>query len=227
MTMHRPQIALTLKSRNAKVGPLPVSTTEFTTCPPACGLQGQGCFADGGPLAIFWAKVNARKAGLAWTQFLAAVKALPTGQPWRHNQAGDLPGLGNKLDATALGQIVAAQTGKRGWTYTHKPPTKSNLRAIATANAGGFTVNLSANNLAQADRLADTGAGPVVVLLPVDTRRAVKTPAGRTVAICPAALSDTITCATCLLCAMPGRRAIIGFPAHGARKRLISQIAVG
>jgi len=64
------QVALTRVSRNAKVGPIPVSTTEATTCPPACGLAKSGCYADGGPLAIFWRKVNERKAGMAWNSFL-------------------------------------------------------------------------------------------------------------------------------------------------------------
>jgi len=217
--MKQYQVALTRVSSNAKVGPIPVSTTEKATCPPACGLSGAGCYADGGPLAIFWRKVSEKKAGLAWAEFLSNVKALPKAQLWRHNQAGDLPGANNVIDAAALAQLVSAQKGKRGWTYTHYPATPENLSSVRAANAGGFTINLSANTLAQADALSDTQAGPVVVLLPVDARRAVKTPGGRTVAICPATLSDKVTCANCGLCQIAGRKAIIGFPAHGMRKR--------
>ena len=219
------QVALTRVSRNAKVGPIPVSTTEATTCPPACGLSKAGCYADGGPLAIFWRKVNERKAGMAWDNFLQEVKALPKLQLWRHNQAGDLPGIGNAIDTQALAQLVKAQKGKRGWTYTHKPATPENIEAIREANAGGFTINLSANTLAQADTLAATQSGPVVVILPADAKRAVKTPAGRHVAICPATLSEKVTCANCGLCQLTGRKSIIGFPAHGIRKRAASELS--
>ena len=219
------QVALTRVSRNSKVGPIPVSTSEKKTCAASCALMGNGCYADGGPVAIFWRKVSELKAGMAWAAFLVEVKALPKLQLWRHNQAGDLPGRGDAIDTVALAQLVTAQKGKRGWTYTHKPPTPENLAAIKAANAGGFTINLSANNLAMADTLADTGAGPVVVLLPADATRAVKTPGGRHVAICPATLSDAVTCATCGVCQLANRRSIIGFPAHGVRRRAASELS--
>lgn len=219
------QVALTRVSRNSKVGPIPVSTSEKKTCPTACELKDAGCYADGGPLAIFWRKVSAKKAGMAWDSFLIEVAALPDDQLWRHNQAGDCPGDGEEIDAIALDQLVEAQKGKRGWTYSHYTPTEHNLAAIKAANKGGFTINLSANTLAQADALSDTGAGPVVVILPANTRRAVKTPAGRTVAICPATLSDKINCANCGICQMAGRKSIIGFPAHGVRKRAASELS--
>ena len=220
------QIALTRVSTNSKVGPIPVSTSEASSCPPACRLKGAGCYADGGPLAIFWRKVSERKAGMAWDSFLQEVKALPKLQLWRHNQAGDLPGEGDVIDAEALAQLVKAQKGKRGWTYTHKPATKENLDAIRAANTGGFTINLSADTLAQADILAETQAGPVVVLLPSNAQRAVRTPAGRLVAICPATLSDRVTCANCGVCQLSDRKSIIGFPAHGMRKRAASELSI-
>jgi hypothetical protein len=122
---------------------------------------------------------------------------------------------------------VKANGKKRGFTFTHKPPTPANVAAIRRANAAGFTINLSADTLAEADTLADHAAGPVAVLLPADQRRPTRTPAGRVVAICPNALDPTIQCVTCGLCAMPNRRAIIGFPAHGARKRAATLIASG
>ena len=185
----------TRQSRNKKTGPIPVSTSSAETCP-TCPLKGAGCYAESGPLAILW----------------------------RHNQAGDLPGAGNTVDREALRQLVKANGKRRGFTYTHKPATRSNLSAIRAANKAGFTINLSANNLEHADTLSDTQAGPVVVVLPVDTRKPVKTPNGRTVAICPATISP-VTCIDCGICAMPGRKAIIGFPAHGASKAKASNIA--
>src|SRR5205085_11223992 len=50
-----------------------------------------------------------------------------------------------------------------------------NSSAIAAANAAGFTINVSANNPAEADALADLEIGPVVTILAHDyARRAVR-----------------------------------------------------
>ena len=168
---------------------------------------------------------------LDWSGFTAAVAALPDGQLWRHNQAGDLPGLGDIVDAVALESLAVANTGKRGFTYTHKPVTgphgARNAKAIGAANAAGFTVNLSADNLSEADELAATGIGPVVVVLPdtVSGNAEITTPAGRRVSVCPATYRDDVTCSTCQLCQRQNRKSIVGFPAHGASRRKASAIA--
>jgi hypothetical protein len=220
-------IAFTRVSRNAKTGPIPVTTTSEETCPESCPLKRHGCYAESGPLALFWRKVTERKAGLSWEAALGEIRKLPKGTLWRHNQAGDLPGNGDSIDSEAMRQLVTANRGKRGFTYTHKPATGDNAALIAQANESGFAVNLSADNLSEADSLAAMGIGPVVVVLPAEQTRAVKTPQGRHVAICPATISDNVTCATCGLCAEIGRKAIIGFPAHGTSKRKASAIAEG
>lgn len=220
-------IAFTRVSRNAKTGPIPVTTTSEETCPESCPLKKHGCYAESGPLALFWRKVTERKAGLSWEAALGEIRKLPKGTLWRHNQAGDLPGNGDSIDSEAMRQLVAANRGKRGFTYTHKPATGDNAALIAQANESGFAVNLSADNLSEADSLAAMGIGPVVVVLPAEQTRAVKTPQGRHVAICPATISDNVTCASCGLCAEIGRKAIIGFPAHGTSKRKASAIAKG
>jgi hypothetical protein len=157
--------------------------------------------------------------GTDWSTFVGAIAALPDGQLWRHNQAGDLPGDGHTVDPVALGELVCANIGKRGFTYSHYRDGAS-LSWIKTANEWGFTVNLSANSLSDADTLADTGAGPVVVVLPSDQTDNTRTPAGRRVVVCPATQRDDVSCATCQLCARQ-RDAIVGFPAHGTRKRTI------
>jgi hypothetical protein len=138
---------------------------------------------------------------------------------WRHNQAGDLPQSGGTIDAVLLGQLVAANEGKRGFTYSHHRDAES-INWIRHANQWGFTVNLSANDLADADTLADADAGPVVVVLPSTQTVNTVTPNGRTVIICPATQRDNVSCATCQLCQRQ-RSAIVGFPAHGTRKRVI------
>ena len=224
--MNTHQIQFTRTSRNSKTGPMPVTTTSEESCPTDCPLKHNGCFAEGGPLAILWRKVTDRKAGIAWADAMVSIKALPKGTLWRHNQAGDLPGIGNNIDAAAMRQLVRANKGKRGFTYTHKPMTADNADAVIDAIGQGFTVNLSANDLAHADELAGLGIAPVVVVLPAGQTRATKTPKGRHVAICPATISDNVTCVTCGLCALASRKSIIGFPAHGASKRKASAVAL-
>jgi len=180
-------IRLTLKSRNKKTGPIPVSTSSAETCPDACPLKAAGCYAAHGPLAMRWQEVTSGTHGTAsWDAFCASIAALPAGQAWRHNQAGDLPGKNNAIDRGKLAKLVDANAGKLGWTYTHKPMTRAaNRDAVAKANAGGFVVNLSADTLAEADQLADLAIAPVVVVLdaPEGTRAAAQTPAGRRVVI--------------------------------------------
>lgn len=217
---------LTQVSSNRKTGPIPVSTSDRETCPDACPLKNNGCYAEGGPLGVIWRN----NLNLRWDQFCQEVKALPEGQLWRHNQAGDLPGHADEIDWRMLAKLVIANRGKRGFTYTHKPVlsglwSRNNRESIAAANALGFTINLSADNLEEADALADLGIGPVVMLLPQDATKNTATPAGRKVVICPALTHDDVTCATCQLCSRASRHAIVGFPAHGSRSRAASGVA--
>jgi hypothetical protein len=212
------QVHLTLKSANVKTGPIPVSTTEKDSCPADCSMRGE-CYAASGPLALHWAAVSAGTRGTDWAAFCDSVAAFPADQLWRHNQAGDLPVAGGTVDPVKLGQLVAANIGKRGFTYSHHRDAES-INWIRHANAWGFTVNLSANDLADADTLADADAGPVVVVLPSTQTVNTVTPKGRPVIVCPATQRDNVSCATCQLCQRQ-RAAIVGFPAHGTRKRVI------
>ena len=211
-------VHLTPVSANAKTGPIPVSTTSKATCPIDCAMR-EGCYAGSGPLALHWSAVTAGARGTNWEGFCASIAQLPEGQLWRHNQAGDLPGDGHTIDAQALGELVRANIGKRGFTYSHYRDAAS-LEWIQHANAWGFTVNLSANDASDADTLADTGAGPVVCVLPSTQSENLTTPAGRRIVVCPATQRDDVSCATCQLCQRQ-RSVIVGFPAHGTRKRVI------
>jgi hypothetical protein len=159
---------------------------------------------------------------MAWSEFCDVIAGLPAGQLWRMNQAGDLPGIGESVDPIALGQLVKANTGRRGFTYTHKHSSDA-LYWVKQANTWGFTVNLSANDLAHADQLHSTGAGPVVVVLPIDAPQQTITPAGHKVITCPATYRDDVSCATCQLCQRQ-RETIIGFPAHGTGKAKVERV---
>jgi len=213
------KVHLTFKSANVKTGPIPVSTTEKDSCPSDCAMRSE-CYAASGPLALHWSAVSNGNRGTDWNTFCDTISGLPEGQLWRHNQAGDLPQSNGTVDAVKLGQLVAANTGKRGFTYSHHRDADS-INWIRHANAWGFTVNLSANDLADADTLADMDAGPVVVVLPSTQTENTETPKGRKIVVCPATQRDNVSCATCQLCQRQ-RSTIVGFPAHGSRHRVIN-----
>jgi hypothetical protein len=150
------------------------------------------------------------------------------------------------IDSKQLAQLAEANTGRRGFTFTHYDPTAGdNAEHIAAANAAGFTINLSGNNLDHADQLARTKAGPVVSVLPAEYgrrhkgtewletmqvfRRRIKalpnkTPRGNKIAICPATFMDT-NCRDCGLCQNWHRNSIVGFPAHGPSTKKADLIA--
>jgi hypothetical protein len=220
----------TFKSNNRKVGKIPVTTTSADTCPDACPFNNAnegGCYANGGPLAMHWAKVTRGERGDAWDTFIRNVSSFKDGQLWRHNQAGDLAGDGKRLDADANAQLADANVGKRGFTYTHYPvlTDKHNAKVVKRMNDKGFVVNLSANNAKHADALYDMGIGPVATVLPADQTTNTMTPKGRKIVVCPATIRDDVSCSTCQLCAKP-RDAIIGFPAHGSSKRKADAVAM-
>ena len=207
------------RSGNAKVGPIPVTYSAPSTCPPSCPLKGSGCYAE---LAMWTAKAwRAVDRYIDWNAGLRLIELLPIGQLWRHNVAGDLPGEGDKLDIRQLNALVTAAEGTRGYTYTHKPLRRADeRRAVARANRRGFTINLSADSMQEADELASLGIAPVCVTVPSDHPQVSKTPAGRTVVVCPAQSRD-IDCATCQLCANATRKSVVGFRAHGVSHRKI------
>lgn len=212
-------VHLTLKSSNVKTGPIPVSTSSRDTCPVSCSLKKNGCYADSGPLALHWDKVTQGARGTDWDTFCATIASLPVGQFWRHNQAGDLPVLPNgHIDGKAMLKLVDANKGKQGFTYTHHNVSiRQNSNAVHYANMNGFTVNLSAESLAQADKLAELGIAPVVTIIDTDMPHTLKTPKGRTVITCPATYKDDVSCATCQLCGKQ-RSTIVAFPVHGTSK---------
>lgn len=220
------QFALTPKAHNTKTGPIPVSTSTAKTCPSACPLKNAGCYAETSHLLLHWRAVTEGKKGVSFKEFCNQIAGLPEGQLWRHNQAGDLPGVGNRLAIGQLRDLVRANRGKRGFTYTHKPlTTKDEQRAVADAVKEGFTINLSANSLEHADDLMKLGIAPVVSVVPVDQPEVSYTPDGHKVIVCPAQTRDKVQCKTCALCYQKDRPCIVGFRAHGVRTRMVSEMA--
>lgn len=223
MQKHRYQ--LTRLSANKKLGGLPASSTSMSTCPTRCSFRDNGCYASSGPIFVNWRALSDGRRGTDLDEFCEGVRKLPKQQLWRWAQAGDLPGDGARINRTALNKIVHANRGRSGFGYSHyNPRLKKNSEALRHANENGFTLNLSAETLAEADEFVALNLAPVVVVLPTEQRGNLKTPGGNTVVVCPASLGPEVTCATCAICANAGRKFVVGFPAHGSGKKRVVKI---
>ncbi|WP_157385592.1 hypothetical protein [Mesorhizobium sp. STM 4661] len=175
---------------------------------------------------------------MEFEEFTKRVRKLPRHGLWRYGQAGDLPGEGDTIDPVQLIELAKANQNRPVIAFTHKPPTEENLEALQQASDLGFKVNLSADNMAEADEFCDLGVS-VVVVLPLEYSRKTKgkewletitaykertkslpktTPKKRRIAVCPATYTDT-RCSECRICSNHERNGIVvGFPVHGSRK---------
>jgi hypothetical protein len=221
-----PLIAVTEKSGNMKTGPILTTKTEKKTCPKSCPFYNSECYARFGPLSWHWKAMEkgenatGKPIDTNWKNAIKKIKDQKPGSIWRYGEAGDLPGENEKINFNLLRELVKVNEGKRGFGYTHKYNREENHRKIKFANDNGFTINLSANNPDHADQLLKLKIGPVTVVLPHDQTKNLKTKKGKQVIICPN-VTNGVNCLNCKLCAIPDRRFIIGFPAHGPAKKRI------
>lgn len=212
---------LTQVSDNKKTGPIAVTTSSRDLCPGSCPYKAGGCYANTGPLAIHWSMVTKGTRGVTWQRHLQALKALPPKQKIRVNQAGD---LGSAKEILELGKVLK---GRVAWTYTHHREGSRLAAAREVNKKHGLVINLSANSVAEADRMRWLGS-PMVVALREDARPNFKTPGGLRVVACPEQTGQVKNCDTCgnglPLCARH-RSYAIGFYPHGGQASKAAAIA--
>ena len=209
-------------SGNKKTGFMPVTTTSKNTCH-GCPFDGNGCYAQSGPLALHWRKVSTGERGVGWRQHLADLASLPVGSPLRLNQAGDIVHTAGRISRRYLSALsdVVKRRGFKAWTYTHHDPAKGeNAALIRAAQRSGLTINVSTETEAAADRAVAAGLPAVLACPSTETRNTWHTPAGNVVLVCPAQRRNT-SYSDCMLCHQGGRgrRVIVAFIAHGTSKR--------
>ena len=219
--MHK--FLITHKSGNPHTGPIMVTTSPRITCPEICPFKGGVCYAEKGFLGGFiWSGLDRtpayRRFGnnirvYSFQELISEIKKLPQDAMWRHNQAGDLiPSKPGVISYPHLMDIAEANDKRSGFTYTHYDPfIRENYHAILDATLRGFTINLSANDLEHADKLADLSLASVSVLLPKRTSGTLYTPKGRPVFMCSTMSAKNVTCKTCGVCARQ-HQAIVGLP---------------
>jgi hypothetical protein len=223
MALARLRFHLTRVSGNSKTGPIPVTTSSRDTCSPSCPFLGQGCYADGGPLALHWGKVTNAERGVPFAEHCAQLAALPADQLVRLNQAGDLVHKHGRISRRFVRGIVAACKHLKAYTYSHHALNLGeNLQMLRYANRNGLTINVSTETEAAADQAIASGLPAVLTVNSEETRNTWHTAADNVVLVCPAQRRD-IDCAKCQLCHTRGKRVIIAFRAHGTGKNKADQ----
>lgn len=196
---------------------IPTTRSARSTCPTSCPLMGAGCYAENFPMAMEWDKLTVR--GLSYADLLDEISRLKRGTLWRHNDAGDLIGSGNRINLTALVALVDANRGRRGFTYTHWDWWK-NRNEIRWANLHGFTINVSTESHADAKAAYIEG---LPVALVADQVGAVEDRDGIRYVVCPAQTKGW-TCKDCGLCAVADREYVIVFRPHGTKKKALIKL---
>jgi hypothetical protein len=221
------RVTITRISGNTNTGPITTTRTDRATCPTTCPFYNAGCYATLGRERMQWDRLNRSETGVSWDEFVSQIRRIvPNGVLWRHNTAGDLPHNDGLIDYLKLKQLINANKGRKGFTYSHHILNEHNIIALQNANALGFTVNASCESVEVADQVMSEHGIPAVAVIPsTESRRFFHTESGRKVIVCPAKIhKGKVTCATCGLCQQSDREFVIAFPAHGASKKKVDAI---
>lgn len=209
-----------LSAGNSKTGAMLLVRSPRSTCPESCGLKGNGCYAENFPLALHWLKQDT--VGVDFATVLYAVRTLPKKALWRLFEAGDFEPSSENPELISSQQVIsliAANNGKRGFGYTHYP-VLPNLETLQLMNASGLTINVSADSFEQAEVYFSLGLPTVVVVAENFPKDIVVD--GVRVVVCPnQSTPSKPTCLQCEMCQKPDRDYVIGFRAHGTKKRKI------
>jgi len=208
-------------SGNKKLGKMFASNTVRESCPSGCAFK-DICYGEHFRTRIAWDRI--KEHGKSWEEFLYAVKRIPRGALWRHNVVGDLPQRSGTINRQMMRGLVAANKGRRGFTYTHHVLTPANIKTLQDVNAGGLTVNVSCETEAQVDKARALGLPAVIVRSrATGYQKNETTPDGHPIRQCPAEISD-MTCAECGICARPLRLTVVGFTAHGGGAKRVEAV---
>jgi len=213
-----------LSTGNSKTGAMLLVRSPRSTCPDSCGLKGNGCYAENFPTAMHWLKQDT--VGVDFATVLYAVRTLPKKALWRLFEAGDFePSFENPelISPSQVVSLLAANNGKRGFGYTHYP-VLPNLETLQLMNASGLTINASADTFEQAKLYFSLGLPTVVVVAENHPKDTVVD--GLRIIVCP---NQSVKkpngkkpqCIDCQLCQIADRDYVIGFRAHGSKKRKI------
>ena len=185
------------------------------TCPSSCPLLDNGCYAQGGRVAMQQRDRYGLDDG---TVHREACRSLPQGAIVRLHVSGDVM-LNDELDEPYLLDLILAANERPDITfygYTHAWRVIDRDRFPFPAN---LVINASCESFEDAEEAKGLG-WDVTVVVPSTTawRRQELT------VICPEQ-SSGISCYDCRLCMKPGRRLDVAFKAHGSVRRVDALLA--
>ena len=160
---------------------------------------------------MHWDKVTRGERGTKYHKFLNKIRQMPYGQLWRHNQAGDMHN-----DAKYVDQLISANRGRRGFTYTSWDYTDE---LFIRAKREGFTINKSCYTASSAAAATSRGIPAVFSGAPVEYKDVTAwTEFGVRFVVCPtkrkSPSAKKVQCATCQLCYDRPENMVIVFPLH-------------
>lgn len=205
------------------------------SCPQACPMLGDGCYAQSGNV-----NMHQRTSGAMSFNVKAWAKTLPAGALVRWNVSGDVVGTDGATYRAGITASHRARPDLAGWLYTHAwaDPAVSawavrlpaGVRAVASvdsapevgaAHSAGFrTIAAVAPGTPDGHWDAQTARGAR------DTWQSVARAAGLPLVVCPAQRKDKapVGCADCTACMRDG---LILFAAHGSgTKRVVKRLSV-
>ena len=202
---------------NKKLGSSVYKTyTTRDSCPKTCAFLSSGCFGENFHQKFAWDKMH--KAGHDFSQLMDEVAAIPTRSKLRINVVGDYK---DPLDEIPQFSRVVRRKQLDVLNFTHHVPT---LEIEAVVKAASYVVNFSTESLSRANEYLDRGLNAVIALpSTLEVKKAYRCGA-TTIVTCPAQIRD-VTCENCMLCAKNriSNRIVVGFLAHGTKKKLIDE----
>lgn len=176
-------------SRSSKCAGLAVSRMPSSTCPSTCSLRGDACYGRMGPCGWHWRDLDAGFRGWTWGRWLARLRALPAGRPYRGAEVGDrIPGCRGslrisrpRLKAEAL--ALQARGPRPAWTYTHYPvvgvrpdggddmTARHNRACIRAVAELGYVIRTSHERACDALESRARGLRPVLIVPSAYARR--------------------------------------------------------
>ena len=197
---------------NKQTGRIPVTWSPRSTCATRCPFFRDECYAEKGfHTRMVWNKVDEDgfSTVVDWDTLCHQVSMLPFDQLWRHNIAGDTP-------PEQIEQLVEANRGKRGFTYTAYDLPDSTHH---WAKSQGFTINRSCWSAKSAIASARAGVHSVFSGCSVQQASEVSwTEDGIGFLVCPHKQKNpdakNQNCANCGLCYDRPSNVVIVFPIH-------------
>ena len=202
-------------STNTKTGKgCAVTYRTADTCPLYCPLRAAGCYAWGRIFGI------PARLGVEDGSSYAAVRALavhPAVSLVRANVCGDMLTPDGTPDLPYLSALSDVAASVPVFSYTHA------WRDLSPDLAPGVTVNASCDTAADLSAAIAAGWPTVVTDTGEGDSLIGQTVAGRRVVQCPGQVRESVTCASCRLCARPNRAATVAFVVHGSGRRLATR----